>query len=322
MPEASQTRAYLALLAIMVLWGSYPAMAKLAFRDFPPLFLTTLRCVVASVFLVGLLLRSGEATTRGLTPAAVRVFLILGFCGLFLSMQLTYIAIYYTTAANVVILSAATPVLVAVVARVYLGERLARVQWAGVAASAFGVVLIITNGRLAALRVEELRAGDFINLVSIGGWTAYTVYGKRVLGTFSPALATTGAYVMGTLLLIPTTVVTAPFFPPPRLASAFAWAVVLYQALLGAVAHVWWYRAVEIVGPSRSAIFMNLQPVVGIALAATLLSEPITRWQLIGGTFVLAGVALTTVRHGGPSHGPPNPPHARSAPGNPRHSSK
>jgi drug/metabolite transporter (DMT)-like permease len=292
-PEASQTRAYLALFAIMILWGSYPAMAKLAFRDFPPVFLTTLRCVIASVFLVGLLLRSGEATTRGLTPAAARAFLFLGVAGLGLSMQLTYIAIYYTTAANVVILSAATPVMVAVVARFYLGERLRRIQWAGVAASAFGVTLIITNGRLAALQIEELRAGDFINLVSISGWTAYTVYGKRVLGTFSPALATTGAYVMGTLLLLPTTAITAPFFPPPRLTSPFAWSVVLYQALAGAVAHVWWYRAVAIVGPSRSAIFMNLQPVVGIALAALLLAEPLTRWQLLGGTFVLAGVALT-----------------------------
>jgi drug/metabolite transporter (DMT)-like permease len=195
-----------------------------------------------------------------------------------------------------VILSAATPVFVAVVARLYLGERLRRIQWAGVGGSAFGVLLIITNGRLAALRVEELRAGDFINLVSIAGWTAYTVYGKRVLGTYSPALATTGAYVMGTLLLLPTTALTAPFFPAPRLASPLAWTVVLYQALAGAVAHVWWYRAVEVVGPSRSAIFMDLQPVVGIGLASLVLAEPLTRWQLVGGAFVLAGVALTTRR--------------------------
>src|SRR5438046_2845969 len=119
----------------MVLWGSYPAMAKLAFRDFPPIFLTTLRCVLASLFLVGLLLRSGETTTRGLTPAATRAFLVLGIAGLYLSMQLTYVAIYYTTATNVVILSAATPVMVALASRLYLGERLHRAQWLGVAAS-------------------------------------------------------------------------------------------------------------------------------------------------------------------------------------------
>lgn len=296
MPEASQTRAYLALLAIMLLWGSYPAMAKLAFRDFPPVFLTTLRCVIASLFLVVLLLRSGEATTRGLTPAAARAFLVLGIAGLYLSMQLTYVAIYYTTATNVVLLSAATPVTVAVAARCYLGERLRRIQWLGVGASALGVLIIVTRGRLATLRVQDLHLGDFINLLSISGWTAYTVYGKRVLGTYSPAVATTGAYVMGTLLLVPTTALTAPLFPAPRLASALAWGVVLYQALAGAVAHVWWYRAVEVVGPSRAAIFMNLQPLIGVALAALLLGEPITPWQIAGGIFVLGGVALTTRR--------------------------
>jgi drug/metabolite transporter (DMT)-like permease len=296
MPEASQTRAYLALLAIMVLWGSYPAMAKLAFRDFPPVFLTTLRCMIASLFLVGLLLRSGEATTRGLTPAATRAFLVLGVAGLCLSMLLTYVAIYYTTAANVVILSAVTPVMVAVAARLYLGERLRRVQWLGVGVSALGVLVILTRGRLAALRIEDLHAGDFINLVSISGWTAYTVYGKRVLGSFSPALATAGAYAMGTLLLIPIAAITTPLFPAPRLTSTLAWLVVLYQAVAGAVAHVWWYRAVEVVGPSRAAIFMNLQPLIGVALAAILLAEPITLWQIVGGMFVLAGVALTTQR--------------------------
>ena len=296
MPEASQTRASLALLAIMVLWGSYPAMAKLAFRDFPPVFLTTLRCVIASLFLVGLLLRSGEATTRGLTPTATRAFLVLGVAGLCLSMLLTYVAIYYTTAANVVILSAVTPVMVAVAARLYLGERLRRVQWLGVGVSALGVLVILTRGRLAALRIEDLHAGDFINLASISGWTAYTVYGKRVLGSYSPALATTGAYVMGTLLLIPIAAITTPFFPAPRLTSTLAWLVVLYQAVAGAVAHVWWYRAVEVVGASRSAIFMNLQPLIGVALAAMLLAEPITLWQIVGGMFVLAGVGLTTQR--------------------------
>src|SRR3970282_2233299 len=66
-------------------------------------------------------------------------------------------------------------------------------------------------------------------------------------------LATTGAYVIGTLLILPTTVVTAPFYPAPRLASPIGWAVVLYQGILGAVAPVWGYRAVQVIGPSPRA---------------------------------------------------------------------
>lgn len=294
MSALTQTRAYLALLLIGFLWGSYPAAAKLALRDFPPLFLVAVRCTIASAFLVLLLLRQGAATFREIPPAGLRAFTILALTGIVGSTQLTYLALSHTTAGNVVILQVATPVMVALGARLYLGERLTTRQWLGVWLSALGVVLVITEGRLTDLAPEDLRSGDFINLAALAGWSAYTVYGKRVLTTYSPALATTAAYVIGTIVLIPLAALTAPLFPAPRLASPVAWLVVLYQALVGAVAHVWWYRAVEVVGPSRAAIFMNLQPVIGLALAALLLAESAGVWQLAGGVLVLGGVALTT----------------------------
>jgi drug/metabolite transporter (DMT)-like permease len=287
-------RAYVALLLIVVLWGSYPATAKLALRDMPPVVLVAVRCAIASAFLVVLLAREGAWTIREVTPAALRAFAVLALTGIVGSTQLTYLSLYYTTAGNVVILGVAMPVMVALGARVYLGERLTRVQWLGVALSASGVLLVITRGRLANLRIEELQVGDFINLAAMIGWSAYTVYGKRVLATYSPMLATTAAYLLGTLVLVPLALVTAPLFPAPRLGSAVAWLVILYQALLGAVAHVWWYRAVHVVGPSMAAGFMNLQPVVGLALAAVLLGEGIGVWQIAGGVLVLGGVALTT----------------------------
>jgi len=295
-PGLSQTRAYLALVAIVALWGSFPATGKLAAQDFTPFVLAAVRCSVASCFLVFLLVRSGERAARGLTPAALRIFLVLGLAGIWGSTQWSYVGYYHTTAGNAVILQAGAPVMVALTARFYLGERLRPLQWAGVTVSALGVLLVVTSGRLASLRIEELRAGDFITVAALTGWSVYTVYGKRVLGTLSPALATTGAYVVGTLLIYPTALLAAPLYPAPRLASFAGWFVVFYQGVIGAVAHVWWYRAVQVVGPSRSAIFMNLQPIVGIALAAALLREPIGLWQLLGTVCVLLGVGLTTAR--------------------------
>lgn len=294
MSGLSQTRAYLALLAIVALWGSYPATSKLALADFPPFFLGVVRCTLASAFLVYLLARSSAGLPRPPSAAVLRDFLILGVAGIWGSTQWTYVAIYYTTAASAALLQAAAPVIVAVAARLYLGERLSRLGWTGVGVSALGVLLVVTRGRLVALRVRELHAGDFIMLLALCGWAAYTVYGKRVLATHSPALATTAAYVLGTALLVPTALGAAPLFPRPRLASWVGWAVVLYHGLIGAVAHVWWYRAVQVVGPSRSAAFMNLQPLVGVALAVGLLAEAVSGWQVAGGALVLAGVALTT----------------------------
>jgi len=122
----------------------------------------------------------------------------------------------------------------------------------------------------------------------------YTVYGKRVLAVHSPAVATTAAYVLGSVMLLPVPFLTARFFPPPDWASPTAWAVVAIQGILGAIAHVWWYEGVHRVGASRAAIFMNLQPVVGVVLAWGMLGETIEPAEIVGGLAVLAGVGLTT----------------------------
>ncbi|MEX2148107.1 MAG: DMT family transporter [Candidatus Rokuibacteriota bacterium] len=302
MPAPSQTRAYVALFLIATLWGTFPATAKLALDAFPPVFLTAVRCTIASAFLVVLLVRSGADTVRELGAGSIRSFFILGFTGLVISTQISYFGIYHTTAANAAILQTTGPVLVAVAARLYLAERLRPLQKAGAALSVLGVLVVVTSGRLWSLRVEHLRLGDFLTIFALCGWAAYTVYGKHVLLTHSPALTTTAAYLCGTAMIVPLAAVTAPLFPAPALGAGLAWAVVVYQALLGAVAHIWWYRAVQVVGPSRSAVFMNVTPIVGVVLAAVLLAEPIGPWQVAGAALVLAGVALTT-RGGGGARG-------------------
>jgi len=294
MSTPTHARAYVALFVIAVLWASYPAAIKLALRDMPPLVLAALRCTIASLFLVTVLLRSGADTTRALAPGALRAFFFLGLVGIYVSTQGSYLAIALSTASNIILLQAASPVMVSLGARFYLGERLHRLQWLGVAVSASGVLLVITNGRLWRLRPEDVHAGDLLNLVTLAGWSAFTVYGKRVLVSYTPAMVTTGAYLAGTLLIIPTAIVTAPLFPAPRFGSVVAWTVVVYQAVVGAVAHVLWSRAIQVVGPSRAAVFMNVQPVIGLVLAGLLLREEIGTWQLAGGACVVAGVVLTT----------------------------
>ena len=294
MPRLSQTRAYVALLLIAALWGTFPATSKLALTDLPPTLLTALRAIIASSFLVALLLRSGADAVRPPAPETLRAFVVLGVAGVGLSMHIAYWGIYTTTAANAAILQAASPIMIALGARLYLGERLRRIQQLGVLLSTLGVLVVITEGNLAELAPSEWRLGDFLTLLGLIAWTVYTVYGKRLIATVPPALATTGAYVCGTLVLLPIAIVTLPFMPRPRLLSAIAWAVLVYHAVLGAIAHLWWYAVVERVGPSRAAIFLNVTPLVGIALAAALLGEPIGPWQIGGVALVLAGVALTT----------------------------
>ena len=289
-----QTHPYLILTLIAALWGSYPVFAKVALAHFPPYVLVALRTCLASTFLAVLLFRRGFDDFRALSWEDLRAFAILGFTGIFVSTGGTYLGIAFTTASSAALLQAASPVMVAIGAWLYLGERLRRRQWAGVLLSALGVVLVVTRGRWRAIVHLELLPGDFILLLSQAGWAVYTVYGKRVLAVHSPAVATTAAYLLGSLMLLPVPFVTARFFPAPDWASPIAWSVVAIQGILGAIAHVWWYEGVHQVGASRAAIFLNPQPVVGVLLAWLMLRETIEPAEIVGGIAVLAGVGLTT----------------------------
>lgn len=294
MAAAGQTRAYLTLTLIAALWGSYPPFAKLALTHFPPYVLVALRTSLASAFLAVVLFRRGGDEFRALSWADLRTFAFLGFAGIFVSTGGTYLAIAFTTASSAAILQAASPVMVAIGARLYLKERLRRRQWAGVAVSALGVLLVVTRGSWRAIVHLELMAGDFILLVAQAGWAVYTVHGKRVLAVHSPVVATTASYLLGALMLLPVPFLTAGLFPAPNWSSPVAWGVVAFQAFLGAIAHVWWYEGVQQVGASRAATFMNLQPVTGVLLAWLMLGETIEAAEILGGLAVLAGVWLTT----------------------------
>ncbi len=284
---------YLLLVVVVLIWGSYPTLVKIALRDMPPFTLAALRCTLASAILAVLFWRGHGQ--QPITRADLADLLVLGVAGITVSTGIFYLAVALTTASNAVILTASTPVLVAVGGHLFFGERLRRRQWLGVACSGAGVLLTVTRGDLRVLEAPP-HAGDGIALVGQTAWAVYTLYGKRVLTRLSPRAATTGAYLIGTAFLIPLALITAPAFPPAVLGSGAAWTVVVFQGTLGTLSHVWYYRGVQTVGPSVTAIFLNLQPLVGVLLATLVLGETVSPAQGLGAAAILLGVWLTTRR--------------------------
>src|SRR5207237_10181845 len=103
-------------------------------------------------------------------------------------MHIAYWGIYTTTAANAAILQAASPIMIALGARLYLGERLRRIQQAGVALSMLGVLIVVTEGNLAELAPSEWRLGDFLTLLGLVALTAQPGFGASACVMLPPAL--------------------------------------------------------------------------------------------------------------------------------------
>lgn len=286
---------YLLLVAVIVIWGTYPPLVKIALRDMPPFTLAALRCILASAILAGLLWRGAGRGEAPVTRADLPVLALLGIAGITVSTGIFYLGVAWTTASNAVILTASTPVLVAVGGHLFFAERLTRLQWTGVACSALGVLLTVTRGEVQILKAPP-HLGDAIVILGQVAWATYTLFGKRVLTRLSPRTATAVAYLVGTAFLVPVAVLAAPAFPPADYSSTRAWAVIVFQGTLGTLAHVWFYRAIQAVGPSVAAIFMNLQPLVGVLLATAWLGETVSVAQGFGTAAILLGVWLTAKR--------------------------
>jgi drug/metabolite transporter (DMT)-like permease len=72
------------------------------------------------------------------------------------------------------------------------------------------------------------------------------------------------------------------------------WGAMLYSGLFALViAYLFWYRGVRVIGPTRSAIYSNLQPVIAVLFAWIMLSEAPTLWQGVGTACIMASLLLT-----------------------------
>lgn len=289
----SERAAYLLLVLVTAMWGSYFPLTKVALREIPPLTFVAFRFALAAPFLWVMLLRDRRTVRPG--RGDLLPFLFLALSGYVLGTALTYVGIDRTTAINASLIQAAAPVMVTVLSVIFLKEVLRPTNWAGVLLSVLGVLLIVSGGDPVRLLRGSFHSGDLILIVSQVGWSGYTIYGRTILRRYSPAVATTYAYSVAALILVPVSVLEAPLRPLLD-ASAQTWAIVLFQALLGGLAHVWYYAGIRAVGASRSVVFMNLSPVVGVVLATLLLGEALRASHLAGGAVVLLGVFLTTRR--------------------------
>jgi drug/metabolite transporter (DMT)-like permease len=79
-----------------------------------------------------------------------------------------------------------------------------------------------------------------------------------------------------------------------RSVPALGWGALFYSAVFALViAYLFWYRGVRVIGPTRTAMYSNVQPVIAVIFAWLVLSETPTMWQGIGMVCIMTGLLLT-----------------------------
>ena len=124
-------------------------------------------------------------------------------------------------------------------------------------------------------------------------WTAFTVMLQPFARRLDPIHLSAFTMLGGTIPLFVATS-TAILSTDWTLFGIAAWGAVLYASVLSmGLAYLFWYRGLRVLGPTRTAVYANLQPVIAILVAWIFLSETPTMWQGVGAGTIITGLFLT-----------------------------
>ena len=298
MALSPQRRALLLMILTTLVWAGLFPTGKVALRSIPPFPFAAIRLTIGAALLFLYLQRQNDAQEMPVnwTPRLVGSFLFLGFTGYLLAVGGSYQGLRLTTATNAALLNAASPIAIALLAAIFLRERMSAKMLLGIVISIVGVGVIVARGSWQVITASAYNPGDLIIVATLFAWGIYTTYGRHLMQTVSPLAATTYAYIAGATYLLIACWLTEWEGWQVAATRWDSWLAVAYQSTLGTFAHFWYYQAVAILGPSRAGVFINLVPVMAIGIAYVFLDEALTLPHLVGGLIVLVGVGVAARR--------------------------
>jgi len=287
-------QAYLLLILTTLMWGGNAIAGRLAVGEISPMVLTCMRWVIVVAVLVPLVGRQvvsewEKIRSRWLFTVLMGMFGFTAFNALF------YAAAHHTSAVNLTIFQGAIPVLVLLGTVLFFGARVVPLQVLGMIVTILGVVLVSVKADLEILRTLALNIGDVWMLIACLFYAGYTL-GLRHRPTMPGLVFFTAMAVVAFLTSLPLIGMemasgTAQW-PTPR-----GWIILLYVALAPSLlSQIFYIRGVELIGPARAGLFVNLVPVFGALLAVALLGEPFAAYHMIGLVLVLGGIWLAERR--------------------------
>jgi drug/metabolite transporter (DMT)-like permease len=273
-----------------VLFGSSVVAVRVAVQEVPPLSLAVLRFGQGGLLLV--LVLAGARDLLRVKWRDLPLLLILGAV-LFTIFPVTFNAsLRLIEASRGALILATIPLWSALLARAAGSERLSPRQLAGVFLSLVGVGLALAEGGLSWQGGLGTLAGDALMLVTALCGAAYAVLAQPAFARYNAVTVTTYAMALGTLLLLPAALLEGMVGVLPRLDPQTVALLVFLGVFGGALGFFLWTFALTWLTPTQVAVYINLNPLVAMVLAAALLAEDLTIGFAAGFGMVLLGVLL------------------------------
>lgn len=284
---------YLLLTLTSLFWAGNWVVGRAMRHEMPPVAMGFWRWTIALALLLPFTLPELRRNWH-VVRANWLVLGALGCLGAVVFNTLIYIGLQYTAATNGVLFNSLSPAFILLLSWMLRGERIGRLQAAGVLLSFAGVLAIVGRGDAAQLAAFQFNPGDAWLIVAMLLWALYTI----VLRLRPPGLSAMGFLAAMLLLSLP---VLLPFYLWEyfqrggfTLNTATVSALAYYGTIPSIVAYLFWNRAVVQVGANRAGLFVHLMPVFGALLSVVFLGERLYGYHYAGAALIFGGIWLTT----------------------------
>jgi drug/metabolite transporter (DMT)-like permease len=208
---------------------------------------------------------------------------------------LLYVALISTTALNATLVSAAIPVAIVLLSRIWLGEAVGIGQAVGIVISLAGVVLVIAQGDLARLMALRLQSGDLWVLAAVVSWAIYSVLLRRHPTGLSPLALLTVQMTLGWLFLLPVylcELATGQGFHVTWQSAGLIAYVAIFPSFL---AYHLWNEGVASLGANLAGQYTYLIPLFTALLAIPFLGETFRWFHLTGLVAIIGGLRVAAI---------------------------
>lgn len=275
-------------ILLAAIWGGSFLLMKMGASEFGPFATAFLRVLLATVFLLPLLLWRGQwAALR----AKWRPALLVGVLSSGAPFVLFGFAVLHINTGLASIMNATTPLWAALVAWLWLHDRPTRIRLLGLAIGFAGVAALAWDS--ATFKAGAASPGMAV-LATLAATLCYGIAAscaKKYLTGLPPLASATGSQVGAMLFLL----VPAAMHLPAQNPSNTAWlAIVLLALFCTALAYILFFRIIAAAGPANASAVTFLIPVFGVGYGALFLSEAVTLGMLVCGAIIVLGTALST----------------------------
>jgi drug/metabolite transporter (DMT)-like permease len=216
---------------------------------------------------------------------ALGLFGIVGYHSLF------FVALKHTSVANTAVINAFNPAVMAVMAAVFIRERLSWVNYGGVMIALAGVILVVTGGKAVRLIGGKVNLGDLLMLAAVVSWAVYALIIKRLSPRYNSLALTFHAALFGLPVLVVLSLIEHPFVRISAMTSAAYWAILYMGLIASGIGYLLYNMSIHRIGPTRTAsVVYSIVPVTVAGLAALFFGEPITIIVALSVVLVVIGL--------------------------------